>query len=59
MVLTLFFLENSRAFRVLWLAKELNTPIQVRNYPRLEGKKAVRISLSPERRDRCILDLTF
>jgi glutathione S-transferase len=46
MVLTLFFLENSRAFRVLWLANELKVPLQVRNYPRIEGKKAVS-SMSP------------
>ena len=41
MVLTLFNLENSRAFRVLWLANELGVPLQVRNYARIGGKKAV------------------
>lgn len=40
MVLTLFNLENSRAFRVLWLANELDIPIKSRNYARVEGKKA-------------------
>jgi hypothetical protein len=41
MVLTLFNLENSRAFRVLWLANELNVTITSRNYARIGGKKAV------------------
>lgn len=41
MVLTLFNLENSRAFRVHWLACELNLSIESRNYERMGGKKAV------------------
>jgi glutathione S-transferase len=40
MVLTLFNLENSRSFRVLWLANELKVPIKSRNYARIDGKKA-------------------
>lgn len=41
MVVTLFNLENSRAFRVHWLACELDIPIESRNYERIGGKKAV------------------
>ena len=38
---TLFFLENSRAFRVAWLLRELGLQHELRVYKRLEGKKAV------------------
>lgn len=41
MVLTLFNLENSRSFRVHWLINELQAPVEVRHYARVEGKKAV------------------
>ena len=37
---TLYYLENSRAFRVAWLLEELDLPYHLRVYSRLEGKRA-------------------
>lgn len=41
MVLTLYNLENSRSFRVHWLIEELGADVKIRNYARVEGKRAV------------------
>lgn len=43
MTITLTYLDNSRAFRVLWTAYELGigSDVAVKKYPRIEGKKAV------------------
>lgn len=40
MVLTLYSLENSRAFRVHWLINELDVDVPVKKYKRIEGRKA-------------------
>lgn len=37
---TLYFLENSRAFRVAWLLEELELPYTLKHYARIEGKRA-------------------
>lgn len=37
---TLFYLENSRAFRVAWVLEELSLPYTLRQYRRIEGKRA-------------------
>ncbi|PWN27289.1 glutathione S-transferase [Jaminaea rosea] len=43
MTITLYYLDNSRAMRVLWAAIELGLAdqLQVKSYARVEGKKAV------------------
>lgn len=43
MTLTLYYLDNSRAFRVLWAIYELGLgdKVVVKKFPRVEGKKAV------------------
>ncbi|CAO1624318.1 unnamed protein product [Parajaminaea phylloscopi] len=43
MALTLYYLDNSRAFRVLWAAYELGLKdrVVVKKFARVEGKKAV------------------
>lgn len=38
---TLYFLENSRAFRVAWALEELELPYELKQYARIEGKRAV------------------
>lgn len=40
---TLYYLDNSRAFRVLWTAYELGVGerVHVKKFPRVQGKKAV------------------
>ncbi|SNX87191.1 related to GTT1 - glutathione S-transferase [Melanopsichium pennsylvanicum] len=37
---TLYFLENSRAFRVAWTLEELELPYTLKHYNRIEGKRA-------------------
>lgn len=37
---TLFYLENSRAFRVAWVLEELSLPYELRHYSRIDGKRA-------------------
>lgn len=37
---TLYYLENSRAFRAAWALEELGLPYELKKYKRLEGKKA-------------------
>lgn len=37
---TLYYLENSRAFRVAWLLEELELPYVLKHYARIEGKRA-------------------
>lgn len=41
-MLTLYYLEHSRAFRVLWLLNELGLEHDLKVYSRVNGKKAVR-----------------
>lgn len=36
----LYFLENSRAFRVAWVLEELELPYELKHYSRIEGKRA-------------------
>lgn len=36
----LYFLENSRAFRVAWVLEELQLPYELKVYRRIEGKRA-------------------
>lgn len=43
-MITLYYLENSRAFRVLWLLNELQLEHELKVYSRIGGKKAVRLS---------------
>lgn len=38
---TLYYLENSRAFRVAWALEELELPYELKHYARIEGKRAV------------------
>ncbi|CBQ73475.1 related to GTT1-glutathione S-transferase [Sporisorium reilianum SRZ2] len=37
---TLFYLENSRAFRCAWVLEELSLPYTLRTYARIDGKRA-------------------
>ncbi|KAJ1026952.1 hypothetical protein NDA16_002245 [Ustilago loliicola] len=37
---TLYYLENSRAFRVTWVLEELELPYELKHYNRIEGKRA-------------------
>lgn len=37
---TLYYLENSRAFRAAWTLEELGLPYELKLYKRIEGKKA-------------------
>ncbi|KAJ9479536.1 putative Glutathione S-transferase 1 (putative) [Pseudozyma hubeiensis] len=38
--LTLFYLENSRAFRVAWVLEHLSLPYTLKQFRRIEGKRA-------------------